>query len=57
MYKRKTADEWQILGKYGYGWEVVTTESSLVDAKRTIKEYRTNERQYGFKLKKIRVKI
>jgi hypothetical protein len=42
MYQRKTADEYQIQGRYCHGWEVVTIESTWKDAKCQLKTYREN---------------
>lgn len=57
-YVRKTVDEWEIQGYYGsaYGWETANTETTLKDARRSIKEYRENEPEYSFRLVKRRVK-
>lgn len=48
-YKRKTEDEYEILGDYGYGdgLEIVCSESSWEDARNTLKEYRENEPGLG----------
>lgn len=53
MYQRKTADEYEILGNYGYGdgWEVVCSETTFVEARARLKEYNENEPQYPHKLK------
>jgi hypothetical protein len=56
MYVRKTADEYQIQGNYGYGWETETTEETLKDAKAQLKCYRENV-NYPVRIKKVRVKI
>lgn len=57
-YIRKTRDEWEIQGNYGYGhgWECVNTEDTRQDAKRSVAEYRANER-FPFRVVKKRVKI
>jgi len=57
-YIRKTEDEWNIEGNYGYGdgWEVVTSETTYKEAKECIKEYRDNEPGVPFRIKKHRVK-
>jgi len=57
MYKRKTYDEYQIHGNYGYGFEEVTAEDSYKAAKEQLKCYRENERGIAFKIVCKRVKI
>lgn len=39
---RKTRDEWEIQGNYGYGWETENTETTRHDAVRSLREYRAN---------------
>lgn len=58
-YVRKTKDEFNIMGDYGYGdgFETVTTEETRDEAKERLKEYRENERSVPFKIVKKRVKI
>lgn len=56
-YKRKTEDEYEILGNYGLGYELVTTETTWKDARAVLKEYRENEPGITFKCVKRRVKI
>lgn len=56
-YVRKTKDIWEIQTNYGYGWEVENTEENLVDAKRSLKEYRENSfGRYSTRLVKKRIK-
>jgi len=55
-YIRKTRDEWEIQGNYGFGWECVNTETTRKDANRSYKEYISNER-VPFRVVKKRVKI
>lgn len=57
MYKRKTFDEYEIHGNYGYGFECVTTEEKYSAAREQLKCYRENEPQYSHKIVKKRVKI
>ena len=57
MYKRKTKDEYEIRGYYGYGWECVTTEETRKEAIARLKEYRKNEPGTAFTYIKKRVKI
>jgi hypothetical protein len=43
-YQRKTTDEFEIQCNYeGYGWEMVTTETTWKDARDQIKCYRENQ--------------
>ena len=56
-YIRKTEDEYEIQGNYGYGYECVNTETTLKDARRSIREYKENERSIPFKVVKKRVKL
>lgn len=55
-YERKTEDEYQLLYDYGYGdgLELLTTEFSLADAKKTKQEYIKNEGIWPV-IKKVRV--
>lgn len=55
-YIRKTIDEWHIMANYGYGWEVVTIETTYQDARQMLKDYNENEPQYSHKIKKVRIK-
>ena len=58
-YIRKTRDEWQVQGDYGYGhgFECVDTLSSRIEAKDSLKLYKENERGVSFKIVKKRVKL
>lgn len=47
--------EYQILGKYGSEWEIVTIESTRSDAKRMLRDYDENEPMYPHKIRKVRV--
>jgi hypothetical protein len=56
-YTRKTTDEYEILADYGYGYEVVTTETTLNEAKQRAREYQENDTYArDIKIKKRRVK-
>lgn len=55
-YVRKTEDEYDIMGNYGQGFEVVTCETTWRQAIATKKDYRTNEPGIPFKIVKHRVK-
>ena len=58
MYHRKTKDEFQVQGNYGYhGYEMVTCEETYKEAKERLKEYRENEPGIAFKIVKRRVKL
>lgn len=54
-YKRKTRDLWEIEGYY-QGWEVVTVEDTIKEAKQRLKEYRENETGTMFKMVKRHIK-
>ena len=58
VYIRKTEDEYQIQGNYGYGhgFEVVTCETTWKEARRRLKEYRLNEPGTPFKIVKKRIR-
>lgn len=58
MYQRKTCDEYEIQGNYGYGYgyEAVTTESTRKEALATLKLYESNEKGVSFRIVKKRVK-
>lgn len=55
MYTRKTYDEYEVQGNYGYQWECVTTETTHKEARARLKEYRVNEPQYTFRIVKRRI--
>ena len=55
-YIRKTEDVYSIMGNYGSGFEEVTTEETMEDAQQTLKDYRDNEPQYSFYIKKSRIR-
>lgn len=59
MYKRKTKDEYEVQGNYGYGhgWEMVTCEETRKGAKERLKEYRDNDPGNPYRLVHKRVKI
>lgn len=58
-YTRKTVDEYEVQGNYGYGhgYECVTTEETRQEARQRLKEYRENEPGTPFRIVKKRVKI
>ena len=56
-YARKTKDEFDIIGHYPQGHEVVTTETTFKEANARLKEYRENEPGTSFRIKIKRVKI
>jgi hypothetical protein len=58
-YKRKTIDEYEIQGNYGYGYgfECVTTEETRQAAKEQIRCYRENEPGISFRIVKKRIKL
>ncbi|MCX4256448.1 MAG: hypothetical protein OSJ54_05925 [Oscillospiraceae bacterium] len=55
-YKRKTADRWDIMTNFGYGWECEYSTNSHSDAIVQLKAYRENC-QGDVRLEKHREKI
>lgn len=53
-YIRKTTDIWEVEQHYGQGWEVVNTETTRQDGRRSLKEYLENMGQYPTRLVKRR---
>lgn len=56
MYQRKTIDEYIVQGNYGYGWDDLTTEASMKDAKATLHTYVENEKGAAHRIIKRRVR-
>lgn len=56
MYQRKTTDEYIVQGNYGYGWDDLTTEVSMKDAKATRRTYDDNEKGVAHRIIKRRVR-
>ena len=56
-YKRKTSDEFEVQGNYGHGFECVTAEASLKEARARLREYRENEPGVPFRIIKRRVPL
>jgi hypothetical protein len=56
-YVRKTTDEFEIQGFYCGSWEMVTSETTRSEAKKRLKEYRTNEPKTSFRSVHKLVKI
>jgi hypothetical protein len=57
MYIRKTKDEYEVQGNYGYGFECVTTESNMAEARKMLKDYITNDPSTSYKIVHKRVPI
>lgn len=55
-YIRKTTDEYQVHANNGYGWEEITCADNRKEAQQLLNDYRTNQPECSFKLKKVRVK-
>lgn len=58
-YKRKTHDEYEIWGNWGYGWDFVCTaeginEEARRDSRELLKCYRENEPMATFRVRKFR---
>ena len=49
-----TAYEYEIQGNYGYGWDLLTTESTLVDARSQLVTYGNNE-DVPLRIKRVKV--
>ena len=56
-YTRKTVDEYEIWGDYGYGWGLLTTEETWGAARRMLAVYRRNECQARHQIKRKRVPV
>ena len=58
-YIRKTTDQWDTEQNFGFGhgWEVVSCDDNLLDARQTLKDYRMNQPEYPSRLVKKRVKL
>lgn len=55
-YIRKTHDEIQVQGNYGYGWEMLTVERTMREAIAQKHCYDENEPLYSHRIKIVRVK-
>ena len=55
-YVRKTKDEWHTQGDYGDGWETVTIDESLAEARQMKRDYDENEPEYLHRIVKRRVR-
>lgn len=58
-YIRKTVDEYHVQGYYSpsIGWETVTIDETYAEAKQMLRDYRENECNITFRIKKCRVPI
>jgi len=56
-YQRKTTDIYAIEGDYGQGFECVNTETTFAAAKKSVREYRQNEKGTAFRITKKRIKV
>lgn len=56
-YTRKTRDYWDIEQRTSEGWEVVSSTTTLRDAKRKVREYRENQPEYDVRFVKHRERI
>ena len=56
-YTRKTVDEYEIQGDYGYGWEMVTVEETWKEARKMLLCYQCNEPRARHRIKRKRVPI
>ena len=46
--------EYEIQGNYGYGWDALTTEETLGQAREQLKTYQSNER-IPLRIKRVKV--
>lgn len=56
-YVRKTRDEYDVEGDFGFGWEVVTGSESFRDARMQLASYRENAPEWPYRIRKVRVRI
>ena len=56
-HQRKTRDEFQVHGNYGFGYEEVTAEDTRKEALARLREYRENEPGTSFKLVTRRIPL
>lgn len=56
-YKRKTCDEYQLWGNWGYGWDYILAESSLKEAREQMRCYRKNDARADYRIIKKRIKL
>lgn len=54
-YVRKTYDEYHTQGDYGCGWETVTIDDNLADARQMLRDY--NENEIGIKHRIVKKRI
>ena len=47
--------EWEILGNYGYGWDVVFTATTEPEGLSILRDYRTNAPEGYYQIKKVRI--
>ena len=51
----KIAYEWEIQGNYGYGWDLLTTEETLGEARAQLVVYGNNE-DVPLRIKRVRIR-
>lgn len=56
-YQRKTKDEWELIGNWGFGWESILMEDSYKEIKQRLREYRENDPRAEYMIVKHRVSI
>ena len=47
--------EYEVIGNWGYGWDMVTTENTKADALVRLREYRQNDENAIFTIKRVKV--
>lgn len=55
-YERKTYDVWEVQGNYGYGWDMLTEESTFKEAGEQLKCYNENEVGIPHRIVKRRIR-
>jgi hypothetical protein len=56
-YQRKTRDVFDVEGFYAAGWECVTGAETRKEAREYLKDYRQNEPDTAFRIRKYRERI
>jgi len=54
---QKMGYEWQLLGNYGNGWDLLTTANTKREISQYERDYRLNEPSVPFKIKRVRERV
>ena len=49
-----TTYEYEVQGRYAYGWETVCTEDTRAEAEQRLAEYNANEPEFPHRIKRVR---